>query len=89
MLGKFENAVPTKKIAYKADSGAISFPTGYVGWCIVPDSDSVFSAATDASQSDASKTVWLANTHPAGVPQWGLFSALTVTSGTGNIYITQ
>ncbi len=27
-------------------------------------------------------------THPTGVPQWGLFSALTVTSGTGTIYLT-
>lgn len=76
-------------VGSKAITGtsAVTPPTGYYFICIVPSSDMVVSAYTNSQDEGADLTAIAS--HPTGVPIYGKFTSITLTSGDGIGYLAR
>ena len=70
-------------------TSAITPPTGYVIKYIVPSSDIVISAYTNSADYVEQGDLTSIASHPTGVPIYGEFTSITLTSGDGIGYLSK
>lgn len=68
-------------------TSAVTPPAGYYFFCIVPSSDIVVSAYANSQDEGADLTAIAS--HPTGVPIYGKFTSITLTSGDGIGYLAR
>ena len=67
---------------------AVTPPTGYYFFCIVPSSDMVVAAQGDVTGA-INADLTAITSHLAGVPVYGKFDSITLTSGDGIGYLAK
>ena len=69
-------------------TSAVTPPTGFYFWSIVPSSDMVISAQGNVTSAINADLTAIAS-HPTGVPIYGKFNSITLTSGDGIGYLAK
>ena len=67
---------------------AVTPTTGYYFFCIVPSSDMVIAAQGDVTGA-INADLTAITSHPTGVPIYGKFNSITLTSGDGIGYLAK